>query len=262
MTNIPRAVLTDAQWEQIEPLLPVSPTRPYISDHRTTVEGILWIARTGAPWRDLPERYGKWITVYQRFRRWTRRGVFARIHAEMPTDLAVAMADGTFVKAHQHAAGARRHGLDPAKSRTAQALGTSRGGLTSKIVALTDTHGRVARFTLVPGNAHEVRSVETLLPVPGVFMADRAYDSRRLRDMLGEAVIPSTRKRRVPIPHDEQAYKARHLVENAFADIKQFRGIATRYCKLADTFSALVQLVCWVSGTRRTRRGPSPHMPF
>ena len=106
-----RILLTDKQWERIAPLLPSQSGhngRPYIQDHRSTVEGILWIARTGAPWRDLPARYGKWITVYQRFRRWTQAGVFQAIFEAITVecDLDVAMVDGTFVKVHQHAAGA------------------------------------------------------------------------------------------------------------------------------------------------------------
>ena len=107
-----RQALTDEQWERIEPFLPAmrGRGRPYEASHRTTIEGILWIARTGAPWRDLPERYGKWITVYQRFRRWSHRGIFTRLFASLEgeLDLGVLMVDGTFVKVHQHARGARR----------------------------------------------------------------------------------------------------------------------------------------------------------
>ena len=104
-----RQVLTDTQWERIAPLLPAPKRgRPYCTAHRVTVEAILWIARTGAPWRDLPERFGKWGTVYQRFRRWTHAGVFQAVFDSLAADLdlEVAMVDGTFVKVHQHAAGA------------------------------------------------------------------------------------------------------------------------------------------------------------
>ena len=106
-----REVLSDEQWSRIRPLLPRLRDRvgrPYETEHRVTVEGILWIARTGAPWRDLPERFGKWISVYQRFRRWTHAGIFERLMATIEADLDfdVIMVDGTFVKAHQHAAGA------------------------------------------------------------------------------------------------------------------------------------------------------------
>ena len=105
-------MLTDQQWERIASLLPSEVGhhgRPYTGSHRSTVEGILWIARTGAPWRDLPERFGKWGSVYQRFNRWSRSGVFEKVFdvlAESESDLGVAMIDGTFVKVHQHAAGA------------------------------------------------------------------------------------------------------------------------------------------------------------
>ena len=73
-------------------------------------------------------------------------------------------------------------------------------------------------------------------------------------------MIPSRITRKRPIPHKQQADKARHLVENAFADIRQFRGIATSYCKLDLTFTELLSLVCFVVNTRSTRWGASPHL--
>ncbi len=97
----------------------------------------------------------------------------------------------------------------------------------------------------------------------GRLMADKAYDARALRNrvaaMGAEAVIPPRRSNKRPADCDYDAYKARHLVENAFADLKQFRGIATRYCKLAITFTEMLSLVCVVVNTRQTRRGPSPY---
>ena len=74
---MPRKKLSHRQWKRIAPLLPAErgKGRPYAQDHRTTIEGILWIARTGAPWRDLPPQFGKWSTVYN-FNRWVRIGVF------------------------------------------------------------------------------------------------------------------------------------------------------------------------------------------
>lgn len=83
--------------------------RHYTTDHRTTLEGILWIARTGAPWRDLPAVYGKWSTVYRRFNRWAKKGIFEQALASLDgePDLATLMVDGTFVKAHQHGCGSQ-----------------------------------------------------------------------------------------------------------------------------------------------------------
>ena len=131
------------------------------------------------------------------------------------------------------------------------------------MVALTDRQGRVARFCLGPGNASELKALVPLAEAAGLtsgqLIADRAYDSRNERDALAamglDVVIPSKKNRKIPIPHDEQAYKSRHLVENAFADLKQFRGIATRYCKLAAAFVAMLNLACFVVNTRETRRG-------
>ena len=128
-----RPVLTDEQWSRIAPLLP-SPAghngRPYTTGHRISVEAILWIARTGAPWRDLPERFGKWGTIYQRFNRWTKAGVFLRIFEVITAevDLAVAMVDGTFVKVHQHAAGAPKEDALPTSPALHTALGPAEEG--------------------------------------------------------------------------------------------------------------------------------------
>ena len=75
-----RTVLTDAQWERIAPLLPGKKGDPGRSgdDNRRSLEGILWIVRTGAPWRDLPDVFGNWFTVWKRFRRWALKGVLEK----------------------------------------------------------------------------------------------------------------------------------------------------------------------------------------
>jgi transposase len=112
--------LTDRQWERLEPLLP-SP-RPRTGrpnhDHRRILNGILWIHRTGAPWRDLPERYGPVGTVSSRFYRWRGAKVWDRVLAALQAeadakgevDWDLHFVDATIVRAHQHAAGARRAG--------------------------------------------------------------------------------------------------------------------------------------------------------
>lgn len=136
------------------------------------------------------------------------------------------------------------------------------GGLISKLVALTDRAGRIARFSLNPGNAYEIKAVPGLVEgvSAGRFLANRAYDSKALRadpTVAGiDVVIPAKRNAKVPADYDMDAYKARHLVENAFAGLNQFRGVATRYCKLAVTFTAKVGLCAFVVNTRATRRGP------
>jgi transposase len=108
-----RGELTDQQWERLKPLLPPQkPARGHAAhDHRTIIDGILWIDRTGAPWRDLPERYGPWQTVASRFYRWRRAGIWQRIlevlQAEGAVDWEQHYVDSPIVRAHQHTAGAK-----------------------------------------------------------------------------------------------------------------------------------------------------------
>ena len=122
-----RAVLTDAQWAALAPLLP--PPKPRTGrpnkDHRLVVEGMLWVLRTGAPWRDLPPAYGPHSTVANRFYRWWRAGVWERVLAGLHADgdargtldWLLHYLDGTVVRAHQHAAGAPRGGLRSPRPR-------------------------------------------------------------------------------------------------------------------------------------------------
>jgi transposase len=113
-----RGDLTNEQWARLEPVLP--PQKPKTGrpaqDHRRIINGILWIDRTGAPWRDLPDRYGPWQTVASRFYRWQQAGIWQRIFAALQQqadqdgrlDWETHYVDGTVVRAHQHAAGAKR----------------------------------------------------------------------------------------------------------------------------------------------------------
>ena len=106
-----RFVLTDAQWAKMEPHCLGKPRDPGRSgkDNRLFVEAVLWIARTGSPWRDLPAEFGKWNTVYTRYNSWTKAGVFARIFAACSDDpdMEYAMIDATIVKVHRHGQGAK-----------------------------------------------------------------------------------------------------------------------------------------------------------
>jgi transposase len=106
-----RTVLTDAQWERIAPLLPGKKGDPGRSgeDNRRSLEGILWIVRTGAPWRDLPDVFGNWFTVWKRFRRWALKGVFEKVFKALSgePDMEYALIDGTIIKVHRHGAGAK-----------------------------------------------------------------------------------------------------------------------------------------------------------
>jgi transposase len=104
-----RYELSDEEWERMEHLLPGKEGDPgaHGEDNRRFMNAVIWVARTGAPWRDLPERFGKWDTVYQRFNRWSKAGVWARVFQALKfPDLEALLLDSTIIRAHQHAAGA------------------------------------------------------------------------------------------------------------------------------------------------------------
>jgi transposase len=169
VTGRKREVLTDRVRVGLAPLLPTnggSRGRPW-GDHRRMLNDILWQRRTGAPWRDLPARYGPWGTCASRFARWRRNGTWDRVLAALRGRVGVerdelweVRIDSTVVRAHQHAAGARhgtsredtvvgvRHPLD-------EALGRSRGGLTSTIHLACNGHGRPLAVILTPGQRHD-----------------------------------------------------------------------------------------------------------
>jgi transposase len=131
MAMIRRDELHDTEWARLEPLLP--PRTGHVGkpahDHRRIINGILWKLRTGAPWRDLPERYGPWSTVACRFRRWRLAGIWDRLFAAVQraadqagqVDWTLQFVDGTVIRAHQHAAGAQKGGRERKHSGAARA---------------------------------------------------------------------------------------------------------------------------------------------
>ncbi|EBL5661090.1 IS5 family transposase [Salmonella enterica subsp. enterica serovar Enteritidis] len=213
---------------------------------RTVMEAILWKLRTGAPWRDIPIELGSWKTAYNRFNRWSKKGLLAEFFFDLrkEIDKEWVFIDGSYVRCHQHASGARR-GFD-------RAIGQSRGGNTTKIHLCVDSHGNPLDFKVTGGNVHDSQVANDLIEViqeAQYFIADKGYDSQEIRDKAIEhgmkAIIPKRKNAKQPNPDfDSYLYKLRHLVENAFARLKQFRGIATRYEKLARNFKSMLYLAC------------------
>jgi len=207
-------------------------------DPRLFVETVLWIVRTGCPWRDLPSEFGGWNTVFKRFRRWVKADAFYRMFRVLAedSDFEYAMVDGTIVKVHRHGQGA--------KGTQHQAIGRSRGGLTTTIVGMVDTLGNLFRFLLLPGQAHDMKGVAPLIHDVsfGALLADKAFDADLLLQDLDErdatAVIPPKSNRKAQRDYNTHMYKWRHLVENYFAKIKKFRGIATQYDKTDTSYAA------------------------
>ncbi|QOF94726.1 IS5 family transposase [Novacetimonas hansenii] len=240
-----RYSLCDDQWERIKDLLPCR--EGYVGgtavDNRLFVEAVLYRYRAGIPWRDLPARFGDWKNVHRRLRRWCESGVIEQIFCYLAADHdnEYMMIDSTIVRAHQHSARALKKGARN------QAIGRSRGGLTTKIHAICDALGNPVELGITPGQDADITQAEPLLENidPDAFLADKAYDADKLIDRLIQRgitpVIPPKRNRTTRRKTDFSLYRERNLVERFFNKLKQFRAIATRYDKLKSTFLAAVQ---------------------
>ncbi|MFD0399942.1 IS5 family transposase [Kitasatospora sp. NPDC127121] len=239
-----RGDLTDAQWERIEPLLPVSSGRcGRWRDHRQVVNGVLHRIRTGVPWRDLPDRYGPWKTVHERHRRWSADGTWqmlleriqAREDASGTIDWDISV-DSTVVRGHHHAAGARHtpppaSGTGRSTGRAAadrpaggggaagEALGRSRGGFTTKIHLSADGHCRILSLVITPGQSADCTQFEPVMDkirvprlttgrprtTPDSVSADKGYSNRRTRRYLRRRGIPHV----IPEKADQTANRSR-----------------------------------------------------
>ncbi|MFJ2273933.1 IS5 family transposase [Streptomyces sp. NPDC087866] len=244
-----RGDLTNAEWDRLESFLPPGGARGgRWSDHRRVINGVLYRVRTGVQWRDLPERFGPWETVYKRHRRWSADGTWtmllSRIQAaedaagQIDWDVSV---DSTAVRAHQHAAGARkalavavpkgdRRGDEPGRSgfeetdgpvgrsgQIGECLGRSRGGFTTKIHLAADGRCRPLALVLTPGHYGDGPQLERVLEQlsvprigvgrprtrPDQVLADKAYTSRKNRRYLRRRGIRHT----IPERLDQQRHR-------------------------------------------------------
>jgi transposase len=238
-----RHEISDQHWEAIKDLLPGKEGDPGVTakDNRLFINAVWWIAKTGAPWRDLPERFGKWDSVFKRFNRWSKRGVFQRImEALQDPDLGELLLDSSVIRAHQHAAGAE------GSNAAAEALGRSRGGFSTKIHVACDGYGKPTKIILTPGQAHDVTQGPALIEKSDAakVIADRGYDSDELVATIqtqgAEAVIPPRSNRLEQRDYDKEEYKKRNVVERFINNIKRCRRVATRFEKTARNFLAMV----------------------
>jgi transposase len=244
-----RHAIADEKWNRIKGLLPGQAGHPGVTakNNRLFVDAVLWIAKTGAPWRDLPERFGNWNSVWRRFDRWARKGVWQRVYEELrDPDLEWLILDSTVIRAHPHAAGAQK--TDGSGGQAAQALGRSRGGFGTKIHASVSGLGLPVELTLTPAQNADVKQAKALLadhPVK-VAIGDKGYDSDELVEDIesrgAEAVIPPRKNRTQKRKYDRERYKDRNLAERFWRKVKEYRRVATRYEKTARNFLAMVQV--------------------
>ncbi|MEO1211863.1 MAG: IS5 family transposase [Cyanobacteria bacterium J06638_20] len=248
-TSLARDLVSDEEWAFFEAFILAvrAPNGRKPFNHRLVLDGIFWIARTGAPWRDLPEEFGKWSSVYQQFRRWTLAGLWEDIMEALNRSGAVPdalqMIDSTVVRAHHQAAGAKR-------GTPRQGLGRSRGGFTTKIHLLVNAHGLPMRTEITPGQTSDYLGFDLVmadnLPTPSVLLADRGYDADSIRRTIVKRqavpVIPMRKSRKMRVGVDRSLYKLRNLVERCFNKLKNARRVATRYDKTAESFLGFVDI--------------------
>ena len=241
---MPRLMLCDEFWSKLRRIM--YQQNIYDKDNlRLTVEGILYRMRTGCPWRDLPEYFGHWNSIYKRFNEWSDKGKLMKLFQSIidDPDLEWEFMDGSIVKAHQHSAGGDAKG---------QAIGDSRGGKTTKIHLVTDAYGLPIVFDITGGQVHDVKAAPglvDLLPQGQYVITDKGYDSDPLRQQIAQKsmtpMIPKKANSKTGNDHMDWAlYKYRHLVENAFARLKHFRAIATRYDKLKRNYQGMLAFAC------------------
>jgi transposase len=272
-----RHEVTDAQWDFIQPQLPKSTAttgrRP--ADARTMVNGLMWILRTGAPWRDLPEEwFGPWQTVYHYRNAWRSDGTLDRILLSLQVrrdrrgkiDWDLWCIDGSVARAARCAAGARKSScqlhLDEPPDH---ALGRSRGGFTSKFHLLTDSGGSPITVQVSPGQRHDSMLIEAVMESvaaipqlrgrprrrPKRLAGDKGYSYPRVRQWLRShgigAVISQRDDQRAnhkgrPIKFDKDAYRQRCIIEQCIGWLKECRRVCTRFEKLAINFVATIKL--------------------
>ncbi|WP_240669003.1 IS5 family transposase [Dyella sp. M7H15-1] len=243
--------ISDEKWGLLEPHLPGQAGRwgRVAKDNRQFINAVFWILRTGAPWRDLPPEYGDWKNTHRRFCRWrdngTWEGLLERVMDE--PDFEWLMIDASHCKVHPHAAGARGGN---------QGIGPHKRGRNTKIHLAVDAHGMPVRILVTEGTRADCsQAAELIKDIPAEhLMADKGYDSDAIVEQAHEqgmqAHIPPRKNRKEPRDYDTYLYRHRHLVENAFLYLKQWRGVATRYAKNLSSFLAAVQIRCLVMWLR------------
>jgi transposase len=231
--------IKSVDWEKIYSFLRSQRSIRVGNEEKTRIfaEGVYFIMRTGAQWRELPAYYGKWRSVHKRFEAWSNKGLWSQILEYFTEDYdgESVMIDATIVRAHPCASGYEKG------QNEREGLGRSKGGFTTKIHAVVDALGQALKFSLTPGQRHDITQASSLLQgfENANIIADKGYDSNVLVDQIQNQncvpVIPPRSNRKTPREYDEDLYKERHLVACFFNKIKQFRRLFSRFDKKASS---------------------------
>jgi len=221
------------------------------------LEAFFFILRTGSPWRELPSKFGLWSTIYSQFRRRCLCGLWDALLAWLAEQAKGTLrhVDGSYIKLHQH-------GLQGSKkTREAEAIGLSRGGMTTKLLAAVDEAGNLCAFVLTSGNLHDQTAARQMLEAfrDIHFVGDKGFDSLSFRKALSEhGATGSTIPRKgflkledQPAPFDRSIYAHRHEVKNLFQRLKVHKRIALRSDKTASSVAGFIVFASFLDHLRR-----------
>ncbi|WP_420029475.1 IS5 family transposase [Rhodovulum visakhapatnamense] len=261
---------------KLAPFFPKSNGKPRVDDRRV-LSGIIFINRNGLRWRDAPEAYGPHKTLYSRWKRWSEKGIFARMMAGLAAEHGeqkTVMIDATYLKAPRTATGmaAKKGGVpDQAEfedQKTIRGIVFLRtGGMNTKLHAICDSNGRPFNLFVTAGPVSDDIGARALLgPLPkvGWLLGDRGYDADWFRDALKDKgiravrgrfdpldqilspVTPGRKQRKTPVKYDRRRYKRRNRIETMFGRLKDWRRVATRYDRCPKVFLSAIALAAVV----------------
>lgn len=216
------------------------------------MSGIIFVNRNGLRWRDAPKDYGPHKTLYNRWKRWSDKGIFIRMMEGLDTPQAperkTIMIDATYLKAHRTASS-----LGVKKGGAGRLIGRTKGGMNTKLHAVSDANGRPISFFMTAGQVSDYTGAAALLdtlPKAQWMLADRGYDADWFRDALQEKgitpCIPGQKIRNKTVKYDKRRYKRRNRIEIMFGRLKDWRRVATPYDRCPKAFFSAVALAATV----------------
>ncbi|QUS36880.1 IS5 family transposase [Falsirhodobacter algicola] len=242
--------LSDEQMARLRPFFPKSHNKPRADDRRV-LSGIIFINCNGLRWSDAPPEYGPPKTLFNRWKRWSDMGVFARMMEGLASEAAVrkiVMIDATYLKAYRTASSLRLK-----KGGHGRLIGRTKGGMNTKLHAVTDANGRPIRFFMTADQVSDYIGAAALLsnlPEAEWLLADRGYDADWYREALQDKgitpCIPSRKSRGKPVKYGKRRYKRRNRIEIMLGRLKDWRRVATRYDRCPKGFLPAIALAAIV----------------
>ncbi|HKK96909.1 MAG TPA: IS5 family transposase [Marivita sp.] len=242
--------LTDAQMARLKPFVQKSHGKPRVDDKRV-LGGIIFINRNGVRWRDAPAAYGPHKTLYSRWKRWSEKGIFARMMTGLPAahgEQKTVMIDAIYLKAHRTATS-----MAAQKGGRGRLIGRTKGGMNTKLHAICDSQGRPINLFVTAGQVSDYIGAQALLSgLANVkwLLGDRGYDADWFREAFKDkgirACIRGRRQCKTTVKYDKRQYKRRNRIEIMFGRLKDWRRVATRYDRCPYVFLSAIALAAVV----------------